>query len=109
MKKLLFSILAPALALAATLAAATSCDEIENAGDRAELWALIIEGELRNPDHYTAQSWEPFDAALDEARRVAGSRSPSLDELRTAIVNLRNSLHALVEIPKQAVIVGEMP
>jgi hypothetical protein len=98
MKKLLFFVLAGAVALSAALAA-TSCKKLENAGELAELWVLIAEGELLNESHYTAESWAPFATALAEAERVAGSHAPTLEELRTAIANLHAAMNALVTAP----------
>jgi Xaa-Pro aminopeptidase len=99
MKKIMLATLAGLFA-AAILHFATSCDKVENGGRLTELWVLIAEGELLVPSHYTASSWAPFSAALDNAKSVAAGTAPTLAIIENAITELRKAMHELVNMEK---------
>lgn len=96
MKKIVFFVACAALAatILTLVEACTGDSEIDHR--LARLWVSIAEGELKVRTDHTTASWTPFATALEDAKSVASSSSPTLTAINTAITTLEQAMAGLV-------------
>ena len=63
--------------------------------DKAELQKAVDEAAALSTDDYTAESWEPFKAALDAAREVLADDDATQDQVNDALAALTDARDAL--------------
>ena len=63
--------------------------------DRTELQKAVDEAAALKAEDYTAESWEPFEAALDDAREVLANDDATQDQVDDALAALTDARNAL--------------
>lgn len=63
--------------------------------DKTELQKAVDEAAALKAEDYTAESWEPFEAALDDAREVLADDDATQDQVNDALTALTDARDAL--------------
>lgn len=63
--------------------------------NKAELQKAVDEAAALKGENYTAESWEPFEAALDDARKVLADDNATQDQVNDALAALTDARGAL--------------